>query len=128
VSGLVIDTSALMAVLLDEPDSARCIDAMTTDAPLLISAASLAEAEIVAGRRGARAALDQLMARLKPEVVPVTAVEARLVADAYDRWGKGVHPASLNFGDCFAYALARARNCPLLFVGGDFARTDVTRA
>jgi ribonuclease VapC len=82
----------------------------------------------VAGRRGARAGLDRLIARLKPEIVPVAAVDARLVADAYDAWGKGVHPASLNFGDCFAYALAKARGCPLLFVGGDFAQTDVTGA
>ena len=64
------------------------------------------------------------MARLKPEIV--TAVDARLVADAYECWGKGEHPASLNFGDCFAYALAKARDCPLLFVGNDFAQTDVT--
>ena len=124
----MIDTSALMAVLLDEPDGARCIAAMATDAPLLISAATLAEAEIVAGRRGARAALDRLLARLKPDIVAVTAAESRLVADAYERWGKGVHPASLNFGDCFAYALAMARGCPLLFVGDDFARTDVMAA
>jgi ribonuclease VapC len=123
---MVVDTSALMAVLLDEPDCARCVAAMSTDAPLLISAGTLAEAEIVAGRRGARAALDRLMARLKPEIVPVTAIDARLVADAYENWGKGIHPASLNFGDCFAYALAKARGYPLLFVGNDFALTDVT--
>ena len=128
MSGVVIDTSALIAVLLDEVDSTRCIEAMSTDEPLLISAGTLAEAEIFAGRRGARAALDRLMARLKPEIVPLTAVDARLVADAYECWGKGVHPASLNFGDCFAYALAKARDCPLLFVGNDFAQTDVTGA
>jgi ribonuclease VapC len=128
MSGMVIDTSALIAVLLDEPDSARCVEAMSTDAPLLISAGTLAEAEIVAGRRSVRAALDRLVAQLKPEIVPVTALDARLVADAYERWGKGIHPASLNFGDCFAYALARARGCPLLFVGSDFAQTDAMAA
>ncbi len=125
---MVIDTSALMAVLLDEAECGRCIEAMSTDAPLLISAGTLAEAEIVASRRGARVALDRLMARLKPEIVPVTAADARLIADAYDKWGKGIHPASLNFGDCFAYALAKLRGCPLLFVGDDFTQTDATPA
>jgi ribonuclease VapC len=61
------------------------------------------------------------------EIAPVTAASAKRVADAYSTWGKGVHPASLNFGDCFAYALAKDRNCRLLFVGEDFARTDVER-
>lgn len=59
---------------------------------------------------------------------PVAAVDADKVADAYDRWGKGVHPAGLNFGDCFAYALAKSQDCPLLFVGDYFAQTDVESA
>lgn len=59
---------------------------------------------------------------------PVAPMDADTVADAYDRWGKGVHPAGLNFGDCFAYALAKSQNCPLLFVGDDFAQTDVESA
>jgi ribonuclease VapC len=125
---IVIDTSALMAVLLDEPESNLCIEAMASDSSLAISAGTLAEASIVAGRYGARAALDRLMARLKPEIVPVTADEARLVGDAYDRWGKGVHPAGLNFGDCFAYVLATGRGSPLLYVGSDFSKTDVVAA
>ncbi len=122
---IVIDTSALMAVLFDEPEAARCIKAMAEESSLAISAGTLAEAMVVAGRHGARAALDRLIARLRPEVVPVTVADARLVGDAYDRWGKGVHPAGLNFGDCFAYVLAKHRSSLLLFVGGDFARTDV---
>ncbi len=125
---IVIDTSALMAVLLDEPEAARCIEAMGNDAQLVISAGTLAEAMIVAGRHGARAALERLITRLRPEVVPVTAAHARLVGDAYDRWGKGVHPAGLNFGDCFAYVLATERARPLLFVGNDFTRTDLAAA
>ena len=125
---IVIDTSALMAVLLDEPERARCIEAMATETPLAISAGTLAEATIVAGRHGARIALDRLMARLKPEIVPVTATEARLVGDAYDQWGKGIHPAGLNFGDCFAYVLATGRASPLLYVGDDFSKTDVVAA
>ncbi len=125
---IVIDTSALMAVLLDEPEGARCIDAMATDMPLAISAGTLAEATIVAGRHGARMALDRLIAGLRPEIVPVTAAEARLVRDAYDRWGKGSHPAGLNFGDCFAYVLATGRGSPLLYVGDNFSKTDVIAA
>ena len=125
---IVIDTSALMAVLLDEPDAPRCIAVLTTGGALAISAGTLAEARIVTARRGAREALDRLLARLKPEIVAVTAEEAALIADAYDRWGKGVHPAGLNFGDCFAYALAKVRGSPLLYVGEDFLRTDIDSA
>ena len=125
---IVIDTSALMAVLLDEPDAPRCIAVLTTGGALAISAGTLAEARIVAARRGAREALDRLLARLKPEIVAVTAEEAALIANAYDRWGKGVHPAGLNFGDCFAYALAKVRGWPLLYVGEDFLRTDIDSA
>lgn len=125
---IVIDTSALMAVLLDEPDAPRCIAVLTTGGALAISAGTLAEARIVAARRGAREALDRLLARLKPEIVAVTAEEAALIADAYDRWGKGVHPAGLNFSDCFAYALAKVRGWRLLYVGEDFLRTDIDSA
>jgi len=125
---IVIDTSALMAILFDEPESARCITAMAVDSSLAISAGTLAEAAIVAGRHGARAALDRLMGRLRPEIVQVTGADARRVADAYDLWGKGIHPAGLNFGDCFAYALAMERGSPLLYVGNDFSKTDVISA
>lgn len=125
---IVIDTSALMAVLLDEPEASRCIMALTTGDALAISAGTLAEARIVAARRGAREALDRLLARLKLEIVAVTALEAELVAAAYDRWGKGIHPAGLNFGDCFAYALAKARGWALLYTGEDFSRTDIAAA
>ncbi len=125
---IVIDTSALMAVLFDEPASSRCIDVLSRDTPLVISAGTLTEAMIVAGRNRARPALERLIARLSPEIAPVTADDARRIGDAYDRWGKGVHPAGLNFGDCFAYALAAQRQLPLLYVGDDFAKTDLTPA
>ncbi|MHB8284694.1 MAG: type II toxin-antitoxin system VapC family toxin [Caulobacteraceae bacterium] len=125
---IVIDTSALMAVLLDEAESKRCIEVMAQSGALAISAGTLAEAMIVAGRHGARSALDRLIGQLRLEIVPVTATDARRVGDAYDLWGKGVHPAGLNFGDCFAYVLAKERGGRLLFVGQDFARTDVASA
>jgi ribonuclease VapC len=125
---MVIDTSALMAVLQGEPDAERCISAMATDQTLLISAGTLAELFVVAAARGATGDLAALLDDLALEVVPVTAADAQLVGEAYARWGKGTHPASLNFGDCFAYTLAKARGCPLLLVGADFSKTDITAA
>ena len=125
---IVIDSSALLAVLLDEADASRCEEALLSATSLLISAVTLAEAEIVANHRGIRPRLQQFIAQLKPEVAPVTAHDAHLVADVYARWGKGWHPAALNFADCFAYVLAKSEGCPLLFVGNDFARTDVLSA
>jgi ribonuclease VapC len=72
--------------------------------------------------------MSQLISTTELEVVDVTATTSRLVAEAYRRWGKGFHPASLNFGDCFAYALAAERGWPLLYVGNDFAQTDIVAA
>ena len=128
MSTIVVDTSALMAILLDEPSAERCVDALAQSDTLLLSSATVAEALVVAGRRGCRDGMERLLARLGAEIVALAPGDAPLVADAYDRWGKGVHPAGLNLGDCFAYALAKSRGCPLLFVGEDFARTDLAIA
>jgi ribonuclease VapC len=125
---IVVDTSAFMAVLLNEPEAARCVKTMEATTQLVVSAGTLAEAMIVAGLDDARPALERLLARIRPDIVPVGAAEARMAGDAYDRWGKGVHPAGLNLGDCFAYVLATQRGSPLLFVGNDFSRTDVIAA
>lgn len=95
---------------------------------IAISAGTLAEALIVAERRNVRAEIERLVTGLGLEIVTVTPAAAWKVADAYARWGKGVHPAALNYGDCFAYALAAERGSPLLFVGDDFARTDIAPA
>lgn len=124
----VIDTSALMAVLLDDPRSAAVAESLATAPSLAVSAGTLAEALIVARRRGVGAELAALVDGVGAEIVPVTRDFAVAVADAYDRWGRGVHPAALNFGDCFGYALARERDMPLLFVGDDFLHTDVQSA
>ena len=86
------------------------------------------EARIVAARRGVSEELNRLLVGLPFEVAPVTEASANRAADAYRRWGKGFHPARLNFGDCFAYELARSRDCALLYVGDDFTRTDVQGA
>jgi ribonuclease VapC len=122
---MVVDTSALMAITLNEARAHWCMDALETEAEVLISAGTLAEALIVARRKGQGADLAETIEAFGFTVVPVSEADARRVADAYDIWGKGVHPAALNMGDCFAYALAKERNCPLLYVGNDFAQTDV---
>jgi len=125
---MVVDTSALMAVLLGEPDAERCIAALEGQTDVMISAGTLAEAMIVAGRRNIGAEMDALVDGLGFEIVSVSGAGSAKVAEAYARWGKGVHAASLNFGDCFAYALARELGRPLLFVGEDFSKTDIEAA
>ena len=122
---IAIDSSALMAIVLREAGATACMTALTEEGELLISAGTLAEALIVAGRRGVAEEMAQLVDGLALTVMPVTQACAVRVAAAYARWGRGVHPAGLNFGDCFAYDVARQAGCGLLFVGGDFGRTDV---
>ena len=125
---IVIDTSALMAVVLDESSATDCMTAIEQEPELAISAGTLAEVLIVAMQRGVAPAMERLIQDLGMEIVAVTEAEALRVWAAYSRWGRGRHRAGLNFGDCFAYALAKERKCPLLFVGSDFARTDLRPA
>lgn len=125
---IVVDTSALMAILLGEPSGDACIAVLEREAEVLISAGTMAEALIVAGRRNVGEEMAGLIDSLGFEVISVSAASARRVAQAYSLWGKGLHPAGLNFGDCFAYEVATDRGCRLLFVGDDFARTDVVSA
>lgn len=125
---IVVDTSALMAIILGEPQAEACADVLQREAQVFISAGTLAEALIVSTRRGFDAEMNGIIQRLKLEILPVTAATARRVAAAYDEFGKGRHPAALNFADCFAYEAARTQNCPLLYVGEDFRRTDVADA
>ncbi len=122
---IAIDTSALMAVVLDEPDAAACVDVLEREADIVISAATVAEALIVAKRRNVGDEIERLIEGLGMQVVPMTAAQANRVAQAYTRWGKGLHRAALNFGDCFAYAVAQQHACPLLYVGEDFRHTDI---
>lgn len=122
---IVVDTSALMAVLLDEPVAGAIAEVLAGEEALVISAGTLAEALIVAGARGRRADMERLVEGLAVEVAPVTAADARRLADALARWGRGRPPAGLNFGDGFAYALAAERGCPVLCTGQDFAQTDL---
>lgn len=125
---IAVDTSALMAIVLNEAEADGCAAVLEGADHLLISAGTVAEALIVAGRRNVRQEVAQLIDGLGFEIVSVTAASSRRVAQAYEAWGKGVHAAGLNFGDCFAYEVAQEHGCPLLYVGTDFARTDITPA
>ena len=122
---IVVDTSALIAVLLREPEGPRCASILSDNSDLLLSAATLAEALVVARGRNFGDELSALIDRLAFEIVPVTAATALRVGDIYRTWGKGRHAASLNFGDCFAYDVAKTHACPLLFIGEDFRKTDL---
>ncbi|MBU2031524.1 MAG: type II toxin-antitoxin system VapC family toxin [Alphaproteobacteria bacterium] len=125
---IAVDTSALIAIVLGEPQAEACMAAIERADELVISAGTVAEALIVAGRRNVGSEVAEMISGLGFEVVTVTAASARRVADAYARWGKGAHPASLNYGDCFAYEVAVEHDCPLLYVGDDFPQTDVKSA
>ena len=122
---IAVDTSALMAIVLDAPEAAACAAALEAENDLLISAGTVAEALVVAARRNVREEMERLIDGLGFEVAAVTQASARRVAQVYASWGRGVHSAALNFGDCFAYAVAKERGCRLLFVGDDFRRTDI---
>jgi len=124
---IAVDTSALMAILLGEKDADKCVSVLEAETSLLISAGTVAEALIVAARREIGEEMTIMIDRLGFEIVSVTPVSAQRIAYAYAKWGKGVHPAALNFGDCFAYEVAKERGCPLLYVGDDFAKTDIER-
>jgi ribonuclease VapC len=125
---IVLDGPAFFAVLLGEPASDQCRAALEEADQLLLSAGSLTEALVAAAGKGCLEQMRGFLAALDPTIVPVTEDRARAAAEAYTRYGKGFHRAALNFGDSFAYALAKEHDCPLLFVGNDFAQTDVKRA
>lgn len=128
---MVIDTSAIVAVLCDEPEAEKFEQALIADPVRLVSAGTLLEAGIVIEAKLGEAGggeLDLWLFKLKAEIVPVTAEQVEVARDAFRKFGKGRHKAGLNFGDCFAYALAMERGEPLLFKGDDFAKTDVARA
>lgn len=128
---MVLDTSALLAMLLAEPERDAYVALLADAEDPLISTATLIEASIVMLAKTAEAGvrdLDELVAMGAVRCVAVDEEQARLARDAFARFGKGRSPAALNFGDCFSYALAQATNRPLLFKGDDFSKTDVTPA
>ncbi len=127
---MIIDTSALIAILRDEPEAQFCAMAIESAAQRRVSAANFLEAAVVIdGSRDPVASrrFDDLVKAARLIVEPVTEAQARIAREAYRDFGKGSgHPAQLNFGDCFAYALAKATGEPLLFKGNDFTHTDIT--
>lgn len=128
---MIVDTSALVAVILGEPDAEAYLRAMAGAPVLAVSAATLTEALLVAeARQGREAAVDlgALLAELEVEIVSLDEAQAEAAASGWRRFGKGRHPAGLNLGDTFSYALASGRGEPLLFKGRDFAATDVVQA
>jgi ribonuclease VapC len=134
---IVIDTSALVAIFYKEPDALVFEDRIAADNEPVISAGTLLECSIVfrtlGQRRGRLSAsdadLDDFLAASNVTIRPVTDTQIAIARDAHRRYGKGMgHPAQLNFGDCFSYALAKSLNVPLLYKGGDFAQTDIASA
>lgn len=128
---MVIDTSALVAVLFGEAEAEQFAAAIEQDPVRLISSATVLEASLVVeselGEEGGRE-LDLLIMKAALETIPFNTEHLAIARDAYRRYGKGRHPAGLNFGDCFSYALSQASGEPLLFKGGDFSQTDVAVA
>jgi len=128
---MVVDTSALVAILQDEPERRVFTEALESAAHCAMSAASFVETSLIIETRfGAQGLqdLDLLVSKAGIEIVAVDAEQAMVARRGFGRFGKGRHAAGLNFGDCFAYALAIARQEPLLFNGNDFARTDIEPA
>jgi ribonuclease VapC len=130
VKGVALDTSAVLALLQGEEEADRILAALADAEIRRISAATVVEAGIVLqaryGDHGERE-LDLFLQRAEVEVIPFSEEHATVARQAFRRFGKGRHPAALNFGDCFAYALAVVLDHPLLFVGADFSATDVPR-
>ena len=127
---MVLDTSALLAILMAAPEAEGFAVAIEQDPIRLVSAGSMLETAIVAESRWRDAGgreLDLLLFKTGITVIPVDAEQVEIARQAFRLFGKGRHPAGLNFGDCFAYALSRVSGQPLLFKGDDFAQTDVDR-
>ncbi|GAB3812511.1 type II toxin-antitoxin system VapC family toxin [Tessaracoccus terricola] len=128
---MIVDTSALMSVILGEPDAEHLLSLMSGANELAVSAATLVEAGIVAEAKGGHEAADDLqalLADLECSVVPLDQEQSLAALEAWRRFGKGRHPAALNLGDCFAYAAAKVAGRPLLYKGQDFSQTDIAAA
>jgi ribonuclease VapC len=122
---IAVDTSAVVAIVLREATAEACKAALAAEDDILISAGTLAELLVVAVGRGIAAEVTEFLDQFEFNIIPLTAAGAQRIGDAYQRWGRGLHAAALNFGDCFAYALAKEQGCRLLYVGDDFAKTDI---
>jgi ribonuclease VapC len=122
---IVVDTSALVAILRSEPLRAACLDALERYPSPFISAGTLVECFIVAEDKGVGGRMRSLIDALQPEIILVDQEFAYQAHMAFRQWGKGRHPAALNFGDCFSYVAAKQKRASLLFIGNDFSQTDI---
>ncbi len=128
---MIVDSSALLALVFDEPEADRVEEALAQEVRPGIGAPTLTETGLVLAARldtDSEMILSRLVEHLDLAVVRFTAAHGRMARDAFLRFGKGRHPAALKFGDCLTYAVARLANEPLLFVGDDFSRTDIVPA
>jgi ribonuclease VapC len=128
---VIVDTSAIIAILRDEKEAPAMAEAMDQEPSCRVSAVSYVEAAVVVdGSRDPVASrrFDDFLREAEILIEPVTAQQAKIAREAYRDFGKGRHRAGLNFGDCFAYALAKVTGEPLLFIGDDFCHTDVDAA
>ena len=128
---IIVDSSAIIAILLDESDAPAFLSALASATDARLSAVTNYEIRTVAFSRGRERLLkeyEMLFATADLTITPFDEQQSMLAFDGFRRWGKGIHSAGLNFGDCAAYALAKSLDAPLLFKGEDFARTDVRRA
>ena len=128
---MIVDSSAVVAILLSEADADHLSNKLTGAPRLRMSAATYLEVSIVMENKGGPRAgyeLDDFIANTEIEIVSLTLEQAEAARVAWRRFGKGNHPARLNFGDCFSYALAKTSGEPLLFKGNDFAQTDIEPA
>lgn len=129
---IAIDSSALVSILRNEPDALLYAEAIGAETSIVMSAVSYLETSMVLAGPGFGEAvwppLDALLKRANAAVVPFDAEQAAIARAAFLKYGKGRHPASLNFGDCASYALARSKRVPLLYKGDDFAKTDIASA
>ncbi len=125
---IIVDSSALVAILLNEPESEIFFNIISLADEALMSSSNLVEAGVVMESRhgiGGSQNLDSLISELKLEIVPFTPEQAEIARKAFRDYGKGRHPAGLNICDCYAYALAKYYDAPLLFKGSDFSQTDI---
>jgi ribonuclease VapC len=125
---IVLDSSAVLAIVLSEPEAEDCLQAVESADALAMSAVTLSETLIVAKFRGVEELTRELLEGWGVSILDATPSVASRVVQIYGQWGKGQHPASLNFCDCFSYEAAQSNNCPLLYVGQDFSQTDIVSA
>jgi ribonuclease VapC len=129
--GIVLDSSAIVAVLLREPDAERCLERIESAEMVVTGAPTVVETAMVLSRylgRDSRPALAEFLREAEVEVVDFREEHARVAMRAFDRFGKGRHGAALNYGDCLAYAVARVSGLPLLHSGNDFRKCDIALA